>query len=128
MSGSPTRRRPSSLDLRYFRFPIGSIVSIAHRFSGIMLVLAIPLALYVLQETLAGPQRFDAITARLGHGAIRVSVAALALLFLHHLIAGIRHLLLDLHIGISRRSSRLSAWTVVTAMAVAMLFAVVNLL
>jgi succinate dehydrogenase / fumarate reductase cytochrome b subunit len=106
------KKRPINLDLLHIRLPIGGVVSILHRISGVLLVLALPLVFLLLQESMHSPESFVKIVALLRTLSARVLLFLVAILLAHHFIAGVRHLLLDLDVGISRRGSRLGAWIV----------------
>ncbi|MFZ0790644.1 MAG: succinate dehydrogenase, cytochrome b556 subunit, partial [Chromatiaceae bacterium] len=58
-----TRDRPIFLDLRRLKLPIGGWVSILHRLSGILLVLALPAGALLLHQALSGPDGFAASAA-----------------------------------------------------------------
>jgi len=117
-------KRPKNLDLLHIRLPIGGFVSILHRVTGVLLVLALPLAFMLLQESLRSPESFTQVLALLGSLPARVLLFFTTILLAHHFLAGVRHLLLDLDVGISRGGARLSAWLVLAGvMAVAMVTA-----
>ncbi|MHB1950309.1 MAG: succinate dehydrogenase, cytochrome b556 subunit [Acidiferrobacteraceae bacterium] len=106
------RRRPVDAGLLHSRMPVGAVVSILHRVAGVLLAALFPLALYALSRSLEGPASFAAWRGRLtsveGHIVIGVSVG----LLVHHLLAGVRHLLMDLDIGAGREMARSSAYAV----------------
>jgi succinate dehydrogenase / fumarate reductase cytochrome b subunit len=108
-------KRPVYLNLVQIRLPVGGVVSILHRVTGVLLVLALPFSLLLLDRSLASAddyQRVANLAASLpGRLLLLAAVAAMA----HHLFAGVRHLLLDLDIGIARAGSRLGAWLVLLA-------------
>lgn len=105
-------KRPVYIDLLRIRLPVGGLVSILHRVSGVLLVLALPFSLWALQQSLVGPEEYQRIIDYLQKPPVRVLLFLLALALTHHFLAGIRHLLLDLDIGISRRGGRVGAWLV----------------
>ena len=100
--------RPKNLNLFTIRFPLPAIVSILHRITGFILFLFIPLMLWVLAYSLT-PSGFDALQAWLGNIYVKLIFWALLVPFCFHLVAGIRHLLSDIHIGVSLKGGRLSA-------------------
>jgi len=106
------RRRPTFFKLYQIRFPVTAIVSIAHRISGILLALAIPLVAWLLERTLHSRESFAAVAALFELAAVRLGGVILAWALAHHLFAGVRHLLFDLHLGTSLRAARTSAWLV----------------
>ncbi|WP_295430508.1 succinate dehydrogenase, cytochrome b556 subunit [uncultured Thiodictyon sp.] len=107
--------RPVFLDLWRIRLPATGYVSIFHRISGVLMVLAIPVGAIIFDQAVSGPEGFAASAAFLHHWLVRLALIALAWSILHHLFAGIRYLLLDLRIGLDRASSRVSAWVVMVA-------------
>lgn len=101
---------PVYLDLLAIRQPLPAIVSILHRASGALLFLVgIPLALCALEASLGSPDAYASFATLLGHPVAKLVALVLLWATLHHLFAGLRHLLLDLHVGIdlvpARRSS-----------------------
>jgi succinate dehydrogenase / fumarate reductase, cytochrome b subunit len=120
---SKTHKRPKNLDLLHIQLPIGGVVSILHRVTGVLLVLALPLAFLLLQQSLQSPEGFAQVGVLLSSLTARVLLLSVTILLVHHFLAGVRHLLLDLDIGISRGGSRLSAWLVLAGVAGAVLIA-----
>ena len=116
-------KRPKYLDLLHIRLPVGGFVSILHRVTGVLLVVALPLAYLLLQQSLRSPESFAQVVALLSSTPARVLLFFTAILLAHHFLAGVRHLLLDLDVGISRSSSRLGAWLVLAGVAGAALVA-----
>lgn len=104
--------RPKFLDLTRIKMPVGAVVSIAHRISGILLVLLIPLMIYALDLSLASESGFEQVTTLFDSTIIRL-VAWIGLwAIIHHVLAGIRFLLLDAEIGIELQAARRSALVV----------------
>ncbi len=107
--------RPVFLDLWRIRLPATGYVSIFHRISGVLMVLAIPVGAILFDRAVSGPEGFAASAAFLNHALVRVALLLLVWSILHHVFAGIRYLLLDLRIGLDRKWSRLGAWIVMVA-------------
>lgn len=91
--------------------PVGALTSIAHRISGLVLAASVPAALYLLALSLRGEEGFARAQA-----AFRLVPAKLAAILLtwalaHHLLAGLRHILIDVGIGsplgVARRTAHL---------------------
>ena len=101
-----TKTRPKNLNLFTIHFPLPAIVSILHRISGFILFLLIPFMILGLDYslTLSG---FETIQQWLDHFFVRFVLWLLFIPFCFHLIAGIRHLLMDIHIGDQLKSGRL---------------------
>lgn len=102
--------RPVYLNLFAIRQPLPAIVSILHRISGALLfVVAIPLLLWFVQRSLASPESFDAAMQPFTTPFGKLVLLVLAWSYLFHLLAGLRHLAIDLHIGIQLAPARSSA-------------------
>ena len=114
MSSAPTPRtslspRPKYYDLNLLNLPSAGKVSILHRISGAVLFLAIPILLCILQGSLTSEAEFARLKAFFSMPLVKLATIGLAYLYAHHFFAGIRYLLLDLHIGIAKEPSRMSA-------------------
>jgi succinate dehydrogenase / fumarate reductase cytochrome b subunit len=102
--------RPVYLNLLAIRQPIPAVVSILHRVSGaILFLVGLPVALWSLEASLATADGFQRVTAAFAHPLARLVLLGLVWAYLHHLIAGVRHLLADVHIGLELHSARQSA-------------------
>lgn len=104
--------RPKYLDLTKIRLPVPALVSILHRISGALLFLFIPLLLWLWQESLASPRSFEAFQAAASHPVMKLVLLGLLWGYLHHFCAGLRHLALDLHMGLELPAARASSWAV----------------
>ena len=68
----------------------------------------------MLQESLVSERRFVALVQTLHHPILKIFLwGTLAALF-YHFIAGVRHLLMDIHIGESKREGRVGAGLVLS--------------
>jgi succinate dehydrogenase / fumarate reductase cytochrome b subunit len=110
-----TTNRPVFLDLWRIKLPISGVVSILHRVSGVLMVLSIPIFTVLFARAVSGPQGFAAVAAFLDHALVRLALLVMAWAVLHHLLAGIRYLIIDLGIGVDRPTARKSAFSVVGA-------------
>jgi succinate dehydrogenase / fumarate reductase cytochrome b subunit len=115
VSTTATKTRPKHLQLTAIRLPIPGIVSIMHRISGATLFLMLPLLLWLLQSSLAGEKPFAAFRAMVGNPLVKIVLLGLLWGYLHHLFAGLRHLFLDMHMGLELESARFSAKLVLAA-------------
>lgn len=105
-------KRPVYLNLFQIRLPAAGVVSILHRITGVVMVISLPLSLYALQQSLAGADEYTVITGYLTLLWIRLLLIVLAVALALHFLAGVRHLLLDIDVGVTRRVARWSAWAV----------------
>jgi succinate dehydrogenase / fumarate reductase cytochrome b subunit len=99
------------------------VVSIAHRISGMLLFISLPIALYLLGLSLSSESGFVQTVAIVQSLPFRL-LALLALwALLHHLLAGLRFLLIDLDIGVHKTPARASAFGVILGGVLLALFA-----
>jgi succinate dehydrogenase / fumarate reductase cytochrome b subunit len=120
--------RPVYLDLLHIRLPIMAVTSIVHRITGVLLSLSIPFVIYLLDRSLAGPNGYHWVVTLWDSLLLRAIAVLLLWALLHHIFAGIRHLLLDLHLGTKLQQARASAWTVNAAGVVVLILAAVLLI
>ena len=99
-----------------YRLPPAGWVSILHRASGVLMFLLLPLVVWLLDVSLTSEvsyERFsNAFVAGIGIvPAFLLKLVMLALIwaYLHHLIAGVRHLWMDVTHSVSLQQGRISA-------------------
>ena len=96
-----------------YRLPLAGKLSILHRISGILLFLCLPLVIVPLfAASVAAPQSFAWIASIAANPIVKLVFLVLIWGYLHHFCAGIRYLLLDLHLGIDKLSAKKSAGVV----------------
>jgi succinate dehydrogenase / fumarate reductase cytochrome b subunit len=103
-------------DLPTYRLPAAGIVSILHRISGFLMFLLMPLIIWMFDNSITSEISFAKLSAAfsLGIGFVPgwfFKLVALALIwaYLHHLIAGLRHLYMDATHSVSKEFGRSSA-------------------
>ncbi|MDQ1363063.1 MAG: succinate dehydrogenase / fumarate reductase, cytochrome b subunit [Pseudomonadota bacterium] len=114
--------RPFFLNLLKIRLPVPGVVSIMHRISGVFMFVAIPLVIYIFELSLRDAAGFAQVADWLAQPLVRLVVLLLIWALLHHLFAGIRFLLTDFDIGLGKEQSRMSAWAVIAAEVLVMLW------
>jgi succinate dehydrogenase / fumarate reductase cytochrome b subunit len=99
-----------------YRYPVMAIVSILHRVSGMIMFVLLPFIIWMFDTSLSSEISFDRFTSVFAHGAGFVpgwffKLVALALIwsYLHHLIAGVRHLWMDATHAVGLQFGRQSA-------------------
>jgi succinate dehydrogenase / fumarate reductase cytochrome b subunit len=107
-----TKARPVFLNLFKIRLPIAGIMSIIHRVTGVVMVLAIPVVIYLLDLSLSGPEGFADAKGLFGNGFVKLLLFLFLWGLMHHFLAGIRYLLIDIDIGVDRPLFRQTAWVV----------------
>ncbi len=108
-------QRPVHLDLLRIRLPIGGITSILHRVTGVYLFLALPVLLYLLDQSLHSAAGYAAASTTLHTFWGVLLLFGLIWSLLHHLLAGIRYLLIDVHWGVGKTTAQKTAWGVLIA-------------
>jgi succinate dehydrogenase / fumarate reductase, cytochrome b subunit len=103
------KKRPVNLDLGTLKFPAMAIASILHRISGLVLFLLLPLMLYFLKLSLDGPTSYADLQMTLAKPFIKIILWGFSVALIYHVLAGIRHLLMDLGLGEHVSESRKSA-------------------
>ena len=106
-------KRPVNLNLMTIKFPITAISSILHRISGVFLFLLIPFVLYSLQQSLVSEQAFQELGKWLQAPLLRFVFWLFLSALVYHLIAGVRHLLMDVHVGESKCGGKFGAYLVI---------------
>ena len=91
-------------DLPTYRLPVAGIVSILHRISGFIMFLLMPFIIWMFDTSISSEISFSKFKSAFNIGLLGIpgalwKLVALALIwaFLHHLIAGLRHLWMDTH-------------------------------
>lgn len=121
-------QRPVFLNLIQIRLPIAGIISIVHRIAGAVLFLLTPLLIYLLDLSLSGEEGFQAVAALFEATLVKLIFFLVLWALVHHLFAGIRYLLLDIHLGVERPIYRYTAWLVMLAAPLTALFLTAGLL
>ncbi|MCP8467138.1 succinate dehydrogenase, cytochrome b556 subunit [Pseudomonas sp. ZM23] len=99
MKKAVNSKRPVNLDLRTIQLPITAYTSILHRISGVILFVGIAVLLFALDRSLASEESFEQVKACLANPLVKLVIWGLLSALLYHLVAGIRHLIMDAGIG-----------------------------
>ncbi|MCP5357244.1 MAG: succinate dehydrogenase, cytochrome b556 subunit [Pseudomonadales bacterium] len=91
--------RPKNLDFSTLRLPLPAITSILHRISGVFIFAGVAVLLWLFAESLSSQQGFNNVSMWLDNVIVKLVVWAVIAGLLYHLIAGIKHLVMDLGIG-----------------------------
>jgi len=102
--------RPVFFNLFQIHLPIGGVISIIHRISGILLVLSLPLFLYLLGLSLESEAGFTQVATLFSSMTGKLLLLIWGVLLAQHFFSGLRHMLIDLDIGVEKPAARKSAW------------------
>jgi succinate dehydrogenase / fumarate reductase cytochrome b subunit len=112
-----------NLDIGTIQLPITAIVSILHRVSGVALFAVVGLLLWALDVSLSSPEGFDAVAACFATPLAKIVLWLCLAALIYHLVAGIRHLIMDFGIGETLEGGRLGAKLVLAVAVVLVLLA-----
>ena len=104
-------------DLPTYRLPAAGWVSILHRVSGVLMFVLMPFIIWMFDTSLSSEISFARFRSAFNNGlwfipGVLVKLVALALIwaYLHHFIAGVRHLWMDVsHAAVSKEFGMKSA-------------------
>lgn len=112
----PIKSRPINLDLTTISLPLPAIASIAHRVSGVISLFTIGCLLWFLDLSLASADGFSTAQGVLNHPIVFLLLWGMLSLLGYHLVAGIRHLVMDAGYGEELETGRKSAkWCFIVA-------------
>ena len=104
-------------DLTTYRLPPAGIVSILHRVSGVLMFLLLPFIIWMFDTSVSSEISFARFKAAFNSGLgfvpgwfIKLVALALIWAYLHHIVAGLRHLWMDVsHAAVSKEFGKSSA-------------------
>ena len=106
----------SLVDAVKYRLPLAGVVSILHRVSGLLMFGLLPLIVWFFDTSLSSEISFERFAGAFVSGigwvpGWLVKLVALALIwsYLHHFIAGVRHLWMDMTHSVTKEQGRSSA-------------------
>lgn len=120
MRSSP---KPVYLNLFRLHLPITGWVSILHRVSGVLLFFMLPVLVWGFTLAFSSETGFARVTAYLTTPFAKLLMLVLVAGLAHHFFAGLRHLAMDVHWGVSLSSARWTSLIVFLATGIAVLLA-----
>jgi succinate dehydrogenase / fumarate reductase cytochrome b subunit len=104
------------VDAVKYRLPLAGVVSILHRVSGVLMFVLLPLIVWFFDTSLSSEVSFERFSSAFVSGIgwvpgwlIKLVVLALIWSYLHHFIAGVRHLWMDMTHSVTKEQGRSSA-------------------
>ena len=104
------------IDALQYRLPIAGVVSILHRVSGMLMFFLLPFIVWMFDASVTSEVSYDSFTSAFVAGigfvpGFIIKLVALALIwaYLHHAVAGIRHLWMDATHAVTKEFGRSSA-------------------
>ena len=103
-------------DALKYRLPVAGVVSILHRGSGLLMFVLLPFIIWLFDKSLTSEISFGEFASAFSSGLwifpgwfVKVVVLALIWAYLHHFIAGVRHIWMDIFHTVSKEQGRSSA-------------------
>jgi len=90
------KQRPVNIDLTTIKMHPAAHASILHRISGVIMVFAIGILLWVLSLSLSSAEGFAQVQAMLDGVFFKLIILGILAALIYHLLGGLRHLLMDL--------------------------------
>ena len=117
------------IDALQYRLPVAGVVSILHRGSGLLMFALLPFVIWLFDKSLTSEISYAEFTSAFSAGLwifpgwfVKVIVLALIWAYLHHFIAGLRHIWMDMFHTVSKEQGKNSA---IFTLAVSLLLTVV---
>ena len=106
-----TDHRPVYIDLRKINLPVSALISITHRISGIyVFFITLPAMLALIYFSTESENSFKDLSLFLKEYKFILGLIVLSFCILwYHILSGVRHLIMDAHIGESLLASKYSA-------------------
>jgi succinate dehydrogenase / fumarate reductase, cytochrome b subunit len=116
LKSRPVYRNIHVTQILSYRLPPAGIVSILHRISGLLMFVLLPLIVWMFDTSLTSEISYERFTSAFVAGVglvpawlFKLVVVALMWAYLHHAIAGVRHLWMDATHSVSKDQGRISA-------------------
>lgn len=113
------RQRPGTMrlvDATQYRLPPAAWVSILHRVSGALMFVLLPFVIWMFDVSVTSEISYERFTTAFGAGIgfvpgalVKLVVLGLIWAYLHHFIAGVRHLWMDMTHSVTKEQGRSSA-------------------
>ncbi|MGL4899919.1 MAG: succinate dehydrogenase, cytochrome b556 subunit, partial [Shewanella sp.] len=79
------KQRPVHLDLQTIRFPATAIASILHRISGVIMLFAVGILMWLLNSTLASAESFAGVQALFDNFVVKFVIWGILTALAYHL-------------------------------------------
>ncbi|MFK7161176.1 succinate dehydrogenase, cytochrome b556 subunit [Marinospirillum sp. MEB164] len=118
------KKRPVNLDLSTIKLPLSALTSITHRISGVIMFVGLIFLFWAWDVSLSSPEGFEAVKSTLQTNFLAKFVLwGLLSALAYHCVAGFKHLIMDLDIGVNLESGHKMSQAVVLVSVVLILLA-----
>ena len=114
-----SRQRPGTMrlvDATKYRLPLAAWVSILHRVSGGLMFVLLPFVIWLFDVSVTSEITYERFTSAFSAGIgfvpgwfVKLTTLALIWAYLHHFIAGVRHLWMDMTHSVTKAHGKNSA-------------------
>ncbi|MBD1164066.1 succinate dehydrogenase, cytochrome b556 subunit [Pelagibacterales bacterium SAG-MED11] len=106
-------KEPLSPHIQIYRWHISSLVSISHRITGIINIIAITLICFWASSLLLGENNYEAINSFLNSFIGKFIILGITWSFLFQILSEIRHLIMDLGYGFEIQTTKITGLMVI---------------
>lgn len=120
MSSKKNHERPVYISVSpfEFKFPFPALASIVHRITGVLLFAGIGFLLWLLSLALHSEAGFAEARSVLTAPFAKLVLWGVLSMLIYHILAGVKHMFLDFHVGDTMEAATNSAYVVVGLSAV----------
>ena len=106
-------KEPLSPHIQIYRWHISSLVSISHRITGIINIIAITIICFWASSLLLGENNYEAINSFLNSFIGKFIILGITWSFLFQILSEIRHLIMDLGYGFEIQTTKITVLIVI---------------
>ena len=106
-------KEPLSPHIQIYRWQISSLVSISHRITGIINIIAITIICFWASSLLLGENNYEAINSFLNSFIGKFIILGITWSFLFQILSEIRHLIMDLGYGFEIQTTKITGLIVI---------------
>ena len=106
-------KEPLSPHIQIYRWHISSLVSISHRITGIINIIAITIICFWASSLLLGENNYEAINSFLNSFIGKFIILGITWSFLFQILSELRHLFMDLGYGFELKTTKITALIVI---------------
>ena len=106
-------KEPLSPHIQIYRWHISSLVSISHRITGIINIIAITIICFWASSLLLGENNYEAIYSFLNSFIGKFIILGITWSFLFQILSEIRHLIMDLGYGFEIQTTKITGLVVI---------------
>ena len=106
-------KEPLSPHIQIYRWHISSLVSISHRITGIINIIAITIICFWASSLLLGENNYEAINSFLNSFIGKFIILGITWSFLFQILSEIRHLIMDLGYGFEIQTTKITGLIVI---------------